>query len=167
MPNETIGPLGAQFGPNFILAEADDDKGVHFQLNVYPDANNPLLRANGMAMHFSFVPQRVYLAKKQDAPTDFDFALTIFKGLLTSETTIGVTDANTSMGEVSTGGGICSFSITFAIPESVINKVIDQIKLKEGIGSNGPTPQLGMVPILENNVTIEGPTLQGVGDAKT
>jgi hypothetical protein len=167
MPNETIGPLGAQFGPNFILAEADDDKGVHFQLNVYPDANNPLLRANGMAMHYYFVPQRVYLAKKQDAPTDFDFALTIFKGLLTSETTIGVTDANTSMGEVSTGGGICSFSTTFAIPESVINKVIDQIKLKEGIGSNGPTPQLGIVPILENNVTIEVPTLQGVGDAKT
>jgi hypothetical protein len=181
MPNETITPLGALFGPNFIIAEADDDKGTHFQLNVYPDANNPLLRANGLPMHYYFVPQRVYLAKKQDFTTDFDFGLTIFKGLLTTETTIGVTDANTTTGEVSTGGGICSFSTTFAIPELVINKVVDQLKKQDfpkktgferfmnffEIGGDDPTPQLGIVPILENNVTIEVPALQGAGDAKT
>ena len=100
MPNETITPMGPLFGPNFIIVEENDDTGKPFQLNVYPDANNPLLRANGLQTHYYFEPQRVYLAKKQDFPTDFDFGLTIFKGLMTTETTIGVTDANTTDGEV-------------------------------------------------------------------
>jgi hypothetical protein len=177
VPNETITPLGPLFGPNFIIVEENDDTGKPFQLNVYPDANNPLLRANGLQTHYYFEPQRVYLAKKQDFPTDFDFGLTIFKGLMTTETTIGVTDANTTDGEVSAGGGICSFATTFAIPESVINKVVDRLKRQDyptkpgfakffQIAGGDPTPQLGIVPILENNVTIEVPALQGVGDAK-
>ena len=180
MPNETIMPLGPLFGPNFIIVEENDETGRLFQLNVYPDANNPLLRANGLQTQYYFLPQRVYLAKKQDFPTDFDFGLTVFKGLLTTETNIGVTDANTTDGQISTGGGICSFSTTFAIPDSVINKVTARLKRKDyptrsgferyvkffEIAGGDPTPQLGIVPILENNVTIEVPALQGVGDAK-
>jgi hypothetical protein len=180
MANETITALGPLFGPNFILVQQADETGKLFQLQIYPDANNPLLRANGLATQYYFQPQRVYLAKKQDAPQDFDFGLTIFKGLMTTEDTIGITDANTTDGEVSEGGGICSFATTFAIPESVIQKVTAQLKNRDytppngfqafsrffASGANEPNPQLGMVPILENNVTIEVPALQGVGDAK-
>jgi hypothetical protein len=79
MANETITGLGPLFGPNFILIEQNDDTGKLFQLEVYPDANNPLLRANGLQTQYYFTPQRVYLAKKQDAPADFDFGMTIFK----------------------------------------------------------------------------------------
>jgi hypothetical protein len=180
MANETITALGPLFGPNFILVEQADETGKLFQLEVYPDANNPLLRANGLPTQYYFMPQRVYLAKKQDAPQDFDFGLTVFKGLMTTEDTIGITDANTTGGEVSEGGGICSFATTFAIPESVIKKVTAQLKNRDytppkgfqafarffDMGANDPAPQLGIVPMLENNVTIEVPALQGVGDAK-
>src|SRR5277367_1336222 len=127
MANESIGPLGPQFGPDFITLQVNDETGKLFALEVYPDSNNQLLKNNGLPMQFYFMPQRVYLAKKQDSPKDFDFGMTIFKGLLTTEDTVGVTDAMTSAGEISSGGGICSFSTTFAIPESVIQGAIQQL----------------------------------------
>lgn len=177
MANDPVTALGAEFGPDFIIVEERDDTGTLFALNVYPDANNPLLKANGLPMQFYFQPQRVYLAKKQNSPADYDFGLTIFKGLLTAETTIGVTDANTTDGEVSTGGGICAFSTTFAIPDSIIDKVTAKLKAnayparsgvnqKASFWDSDPMPLLGIVPMLENNVTIEIPALQGVGDGK-
>jgi hypothetical protein len=178
MANLTVTPLGALFGPDFIEVTVNDDTGKSFQLEVYPDANNPLLKANGMATQYYFLPQRVYLAKKQDSPADFDFAMTVFKGLMTSETTVGVTSANTTGGELDAGGGICTFSTTFAIPDSVIPKVCALLKNKEypppknnqahfAYDSGDPEPVLGIVPILQNDVTIEVPALQGVGDGKT
>lgn len=180
MPNETLTALGPLFGPNFITVQVNDDTGKLFQLEVFPDANNPLLRANHLPTHYYFMPQRVYLAKKQDFPTDFDFGATIFKGLMTTETTVGVTDAMTSSGAVSEGGGICSFATTFAIPENVISKAIQMLKKRDypqpsgfakfahlfELNAGDLTPELGIVPILENDVTVEVPALSGVGDAK-
>jgi len=180
MANETLTPLGPLFGPNFITIQLNDDTGKLFQLEVFPDANNPLLRANGLATHYYFMPQRVYLAKKQDFPDDFDFGATIFKGLMTTEDTIGITDGMTQSGEVAEGGGICTFSTTFAIPENVIQKAIELLKNKDypqptgfgffarffELGANDPTPELGIVPICENDVTVEVPALQGVGTAQ-
>lgn len=169
MPNEAITPLGPMFGPDFITIQVNDQTNRQFQLEVYPDANNGLLRANGLPMQFYFVPERVYLAKKQDSPQDYDFGMTIFKGLMTPEDTVGVTDAMTSAGAVSVGGGICSFSTTFAIPESVIQGAIQQLKNSTHSPAPpriaglflrvpaDPTPLLGIVPILSNNVTIESP----------
>ena len=169
LANESIGPLGPQFGPDFILLKVKGEDGQPFELEVYPDANNPLLKKNGLPMQFYFLPQRVYLAKKQNSPKDYDFGMTIFKGLLTTEDTVGVSDAMTSAGEVSTGGGICSFSTTFAIPESVLQGAIDLLKKGSHAappakiaplferGAQDPPPLLGIVPILENNVTIEVP----------
>lgn len=173
MPNEAIRALGPVFGPDFITIQVNDETNRQFQLEVYPDANNGLLRANKMPMQYYFVPQRVYLAKKQDSPEDFDFGMTIFKGLLTAEDTVGITDAMTTGGAVSVGGGICTFSTTFAIPESVIQGAIQQLKNVTHAAAPpriaslflrapaDPTPLLGIVPILENSVTIEVPQFAG------
>jgi hypothetical protein len=178
MSNEAISALGPKFGPNFLLVKAKDDTGLEYHLEVYPDANNELLKAQGLATQYYFVPQRVYLAKKQDSPEDYDFGMTVFKGLMTTETTVGVTDANTSGGTVEAGGGFCSFSTTFAIPDSVIDNALKKLKNKDhpeppaplfrlfNFEQNDPDPLLGIVPILENNVTIEVPELQNVGSSK-
>ena len=103
-----LSPLGPLFGPNFTMITQNDETGREFQLQVYPDANNPELRANGRPTHYYFVPKRVFLAKKQTAPADFDFGMTVFKGLLTGETTIGITDDVTAGGAVETGGWLFS-----------------------------------------------------------
>lgn len=177
--SQDLSPLGPLFGPNFILISVNDETGKEFALEVFPDANNPFLRENGLPMHYYFIPQRVYLAKKQDAPKDFDFAATIFKGLETTETDIGITDAMTDAGEVSTGGGFCVFSTTFAIPESVIKNTIKALQKRNypqpsnfnrfahyfDVQSQGPTPELGIVPIVGNDVTVEVPRLGSVGSA--
>ena len=72
---------------------------VPYQLEIFPDANNALLKTNGLAQQYYFMPQRIYLAKKQDRPQDFDFGMTVFKGLMTPEDTVGVNPGQT------TGGG--------------------------------------------------------------
>lgn len=180
MANELLAALGPVFGPNFIEIAVNDDTGRLFKLNIYPDVNNPLLKANGMQTHYYIQPKEVYLARKEDSPNDYNFAMTVFKGLMTTEDTIGITDSNTSSGEASVGGGICTFSTTFAIPENVIQKVIQKLKQQDyessrlstfflsffHIEQNDPEPHLGIVDILENNVTIEVPTLSKVGDSK-
>lgn len=178
MANETITALGPLFGPDFIEVTVADETGKSYQLEVYPDANNPLLKANRLATQYYFQPKSVYLAKKQTSPADFDFGMTVFKGLMTSETTVGVTDANTTNGELDAGGGICTFATTFAVPPSVIDKVSALLKKKDypqpknnarffAFDTSDPDPVIGIVPILENNVTIEVPALGGVGDSKT
>lgn len=176
MANEAISALGPVFGPDFITIVVNDDTNMEYHLQVYPDANNELLKANGMPTQYYFMPQRVYLAKKQDAPADFDFGMTVFKGLMTSETTVGITGANTTGGTAEAGGGFCTFSTTFAIPDSVIANTIKKLKNKDypaprtarifnlfNFQQNDSEPLLGIVPILENNVTIEVPPLGNVG----
>jgi len=167
------------FGPNYVTVQVNNETGKAVELQVYPDVCNPELKNNGLPMHYYFVPQEVYLAKKADFPEDFDFAMTVFKGLMTSETTIGVNDSNTTDGTVEAGGGFCTFSTTFAIPPSVIQNAKQKLKQKEyhtdkrgpfamlfEIGGNDPEPELGMVTIIENNVTVEIPDLVKVGNAK-
>jgi len=181
MANKSLAtPVGALFGPNFILITVQDDNGLSFPLQIYPDANNPLLKENGLATHYYFQPQRVYLAKKQNDPGSYDFGATIFKGLMTTEDTVGVTDDMTDSGTVSAGGGFCSFATTFAIPDSVIAKATKMLKAQDfpapphfgkfghlfSIGANDPTPQLGIVPIVSNNVTLDVVNLAASGTTK-
>ena len=178
MANEALAPLGPDFGPNHMVVTASGGTDQQFGLEVYPDANNPLLRANGLQARFYFVPQRVYLAKKQSTPADFDFAMTIFKGLMTSETTLGISDTDVTDGSAETGGGICTFSTTFAIPESVILEAIQKLKSQDFTATgpdnprfqslihlehDDPDPELGIVTIIQNDVTIEVPNLGGIG----
>jgi hypothetical protein len=172
--------LGPLFGPNYISVEQNDDTGRTFALNIYPDANNPLLRQNGLPTQYYFMPQRVYLAKRQSDPSAFDFGVTVFKGLMTDETTLGIRPENMVGGEASVGGGICSFATTFAIPNSVLQNVAKRLKRRDyqppsnfqarfarffDHSDQDALPQVGIVPILENTVTIEVPNLVRVGDA--
>jgi hypothetical protein len=154
MTAELLAPLGPLFGPNFIIITVNDETGRPFSLQVYPDANNPALRDARLQQHFYYVPQRVLLARKQTAPSDFDFGATIFKGLITSESTLGAGGG----GDQEIGGGFCTFSTTFAVPESVVAGAIQQLKQQN---PNQPAPALGIVTIVSNDVTIEVPALQG------
>lgn len=164
-------PLGPLFGPDTILVTVNDENNVAYSLEIYPDANNPLLKANGIATQYYFMPQRIYLAKKQNSPSDYDFGMTVFKGLMTSEDTVGVTDSTTT-GDQETGGGFCTFSTTFAIPNSVIANGIAALKNRQFASPpsarlapyivnepTDPAPLLGIVPILSNDVAIEVPQL--------
>lgn len=162
---------GPIFGPDFVVVTVDDEAGTSYQLQVYPDANNEELRKAGRPMQFYWQPARVYLARKHDTPAEYDFGMTVFKGLMTTETTVGVTDDVTTAGTVEAGGGFCTFATTFAVPPSVISAAL--VKLKEGQhdapkpwmanlfgrANDAPDPLLGMIPVLENEVTIEVPRL--------
>jgi len=162
---------GPIFGPDFVLITVNDETGMQYELQVYPDANNEDLRKAGRPTQYYWQPARVYLAKKQNSPKDYDFGMTVFKGLMTSETTDGVTDANTTDGAVEAGGGFCTFSTTFAVPPSVVAAAIQKLKAGEhpepkpwishlfGWDQDAPEPLLGIMPIVENNVTIEVPPL--------
>ncbi|MGA9555490.1 MAG: hypothetical protein WBR11_01460 [Terriglobales bacterium] len=178
MTNDAPIALGPLFGPDFLLVTVNDDTKTPYTLEIYPDANNALLRANHLPQQYYFVPQRIYLAKKQDAPADFDFGMTVFKGLMTTEDTIGITAAQTSGGDVEAGGGFCTFSTTFAIPDTVIKNAITA--LKNGAfdkpaparlgsymtrGAGDPDPLLGIVPILDNDVSISIPQFGPGGNA--
>lgn len=52
MANEALAPLGPDFGPNHMVVTASGGTDQQFGLEVYPDANNPLLRANGLQARF-------------------------------------------------------------------------------------------------------------------
>ena len=143
MSTEILAPLGPLLGPNVITVNVNDDTGRYYQLEVYPDANNPQLQAAGVATHFYFMPKQVYLARKATEPADFAFGMTVFKGLATTESTIGVTDAMAADGAVEGGGGFCEFSTTFAIPENVIQKAIQQLKAEGRPARPGAQPRDG------------------------
>jgi hypothetical protein len=173
-----VAPVGPLFGPDFVLVTVNDDTGELYQLEVYPDAMNQELKASGQPTQYYFQPARIYLAKKQTSPNDFDFGMTVFKGLMTSESAVGVTTDNTTGGDVETGGGFCTFSTTFAVPDSVILHAIEKLKSHDhpqpigrllqffNFQNNDPDPLLGIVPITKSDVTIEVPDLVPVGPAK-
>lgn len=166
-------PLGPLFGPDFIVVTVQDDTSGEYNLEIYPDANNPQLKANKLPMQFYYMPQNLHLAKKPSSD-DFDFSVTIFKGLMTSEDTLNAGGTATTGGEIDAGGAFVTFSMTMEIPSSVLNAA--QAKLKSGqfstpvppniaahcqVGTTDPAPLLGCVPIAANQVTIEVPQLPG------
>lgn len=168
-----LSATGPLWGPDFVVVAVNDENGTLYQLQVYPDANNEELRAAGRPQQYYWNPARVYLAKKQTQPNDFDFGMTVFKGLMTGDTTIGLTDDMLVGGAAEAGGGFCTFSTTFAVPPSVIKNAIGVLKAGGHSApvsriaslflraSNDPDPLLGIVPIMKNNVTIEIPNLVG------
>ena len=170
--NDAATPLGPLLSADRIFVTVVDNGKVSCQLEIFPDANNSILKLNGLPQQYYFMPQRIYLAKKQDSPQDFDFGMTVFKGLLTSEDTVGVNPGTgTGGGDVEVGGGFCTFSTTFAIPPEVIQNATDALKdgkfdspppagllaFMPQFGSNDPAPILGIVPILSNDVSISIP----------
>ena len=66
--NDAATPLGPLFSADRIFVTVAGTDKVSYQLEIFPDANNALLKSNGMAQQYYFMPQRIYLAKKQDSP---------------------------------------------------------------------------------------------------
>ena len=170
--DNAVTPLGPLLSADRIFVTVTGSDKVPYQLEIFPDANNALLKTNGLAQQYYFMPQRIYLAKKQDSPQDFDFGMTVFKGLMTPEDTVGVNPGQTTGGgDVEVGGGFCTFSTTFAIPPDVIQSATDALKngkfdsappasllpFMPARGSGDPDPILGIVPILGNLVSISIP----------
>lgn len=177
MPDLAVQPLGALFGPNNLTIKLNDQTGGTHTLEIFPDAANPALRANGLPMQFYYMPQELYLAKKEDSPADFDFSVTLFKGLMTTEDTLGLGGIPTTGGEVDAGGAFVTFSMTMAVPDSVLAQALALLKSGQHDapaasiadyftrGSNDPDPKLGIVTIVDNAVTIEVPQLAGAPSA--
>ena len=173
MTNETVQPLGPLFGPDFITIDVNDQTGATFALEVYPDSNNPALLINKLPTQFYYVPKQVNLAKKTESPEDYDFSVTLFKGLMTEEDTLGVSATPTVDGAVEPGGAYIAFSTTMAVPDSVVKGALEHLKAKSHAAppdriakyflrdNADPDPLLGIVPIVDNNVTIEVPPLPG------
>ena len=160
-----LAPNGPLWGPDFVTVTVQQD-GAEYDLEVYPDVNNPELRAAGLQTQYYWQPQQVYCVKRMGDPADYDFAMTVFKGLMTSDRDIGVTTA-----EQDAGGGWCSFSTTFAPPAGVITQALTQIQ-QHSHPAPSPTmaqyfnyqsgdivPNLGVVTISEDDVTINVPDL--------
>ena len=177
MTDNSVHALGPLFGPDFITIEIDDETKGKFALEIFPDANNPALRANGLPTQFYYMPKEIQLAKREDSPDDYDFSVTLFKGLMTAEDTLGLGGIASTGGEVDAGGAFIAFSTTMAVPESVVAAALAQLKAGNHeappakiaeffAGANqGPAPLLGIVPIVDNAVTIEIPQLPGAGSA--
>jgi len=176
MPDLSVQPAGPLFGPDFVTIEVDDQTHGTFALEVFPDANNPTLKSNGLPTQYYYMPKEIYLAKRENSSGDFDFSVTLFKGLMTTEDTLGVANVPGTGGEVDAGGAFVSFSTTMAIPDSVIAAATAKLKAQQFAGppppriaalcqhdANDPAPLLGIVPIVDNSVTIEVPQLPGSG----
>ena len=100
-----------------------------------------------------------------------DFSVTQFVGLMTEEDTLGVSSAPTTGGDVELGGAFISFSTTMAVPDSVVAAALAKLKAQDhppapprilSLFTRGPAdlaPLLGIVPIVDNKVTIEVPQL--------
>ncbi|MGD0291758.1 MAG: hypothetical protein ABSC63_19225 [Candidatus Binataceae bacterium] len=179
MTDDSIHALGPLFGPDFITIEIDDQGGARFALEIFPDANNPALKRNGLATQFYYMPKEIELAKREDSPADYDFSVTLFKGLMTAEDTLGISGIPSTGGEVDAGGAFVSFSTTMAVPESVVAGALAKLKAQDHQpppariaafflrSRQDPDPLLGIVPIVDNAVTIEIPQLPGTGDGKS
>ena len=170
---DLISGVGPLFGPDFVTVTTNDETGKPFSVQIYPDALNPELRAAGLPTQYYFQPSQVFLARKHDAPDDYDFQMTLFKGLGTEETQLTPADLEGASTEM--GGGFCTFSTTFAIPDTVISGVLQKLKARDHAApsarmanyfnhQNGdPEPLLGIVPITNSAVTCAIPDANTVG----
>ena len=169
MPDLAVAPLGPLFGPDFLVVHCGSGANT-MDLEVYPDAANAELKANHLPQQYYYMPQRVYLAKKQGS-NDFDLSVTLFKGLMTTEDTLGISGVPSTGGEVDAGGAFVTFSTTMAIPDEVLADALTKLTSGEHApappriaylcqrDASDPAPLLGIVPIMDNNVTIEVPNL--------
>jgi hypothetical protein len=165
-----VGPL---FGPDFVIVTVNDATGTRFDVQVYPDAHNPELRRAGLPTQYYFQPAQVFLARKHGSPQDFDFEMTLFKGLGSDEANITPEELAGVSTEI--GGGFCTFSTTFGIPPSVIDGAVEKLKQRDHAAPipqlapyfnhqpADPDPGLGIVPITSISVVcaVQDPAVSG------
>ena len=154
MPTIAGGPMFD--GTNTIVLVGD------YNLNYYPDRNNPQLIAEGQAPYFYWVPTRIRLAQKMNG--DFIFRHTHYEGVLSSDTTIGV------QGTQELAGGILTFSATAAPPAAVLKEA--ETQLQERVRSSGHPfwrlgnikPNFSPVPTLSCTTFVSNVALNSVTD---
>jgi len=167
-------PIGPYYGPNRILIVQNDEDGNTYQLNIFADLFNEQLRKDGKPLQFYYLPDSPRMAKNDNG--DYMFHFTKFEGVLTADDNI----ATAGPGQVEVAGGVVAFTTTLKIPDSVISNAIDQIK--QEIKTNNQYNQdklfmlgdndsqqvnLGVVPIVDNDVTVSNLSPENVADPKT
>ena len=123
-----LAAAGPIWGPDFVTVTVTQD-GREYDVEVFPDANNPELRDAGLPTQYYWQPKAVNVARRQDDPADFDFGMTVFKGLMTSDRDVAVTSADQEA-----GGGWLTFSTTFGLPKRTGNVVFARLLGAEGWG---------------------------------
>ncbi len=167
-------PIGPYYGPNRILVVQKDDDGNTYQLNIFADLFNEQLRKDGKPLQFYYLPDSPRMAKNDNG--DYMFHFTKFEGVLTADDNI----ATAGPGQVEVAGGVVAFTSTLKIPDQVITNAIEQ--LKQEIKNNAKYNQdklfmlgedtaqqvmLGVVPIVDNDVTVSNLSPENVADPKT
>lgn len=167
-------PIGPYYGPNRILIVQDDEDGNTYQLQIFADLFNEQLRKDDKPLQFYYLPDSPRMAKNDNG--DYMFHFTKFEGILTADDNI----ATAGPGQVEVAGGVVAFTTTLKIPDSVIQNTIDQIK--QEIKTNNQYNQdklfmlgdntsqqvnLGVVPIVDNDVTVSNLSPENIADPQT
>jgi hypothetical protein len=153
-----------------MLVVQQDDDGKTYQLNIFADIFNEQLRRDGKPLQFYYLPDEPRLARNDNG--DYMFHFTKFAGVLTADDNIAVA----SPGQVEVAGGVVAFTSTLKIPDQVILAAIDQIRQSAkndskyrddklfSLGDGNPEINLGVVPIVDNVVTISNLTTENITD---
>jgi hypothetical protein len=166
-------PIGPYYGPNKLLITQDDEDGTTYALNIFPDLFNEELRNAGKPLAFYYLPDSPRMARYENG--DYMFHFTKFAGVLTADDNIAVA----SPGQVEVAGGVVAFTSTLKIPDSVIENATAQLKqeIKHDprystdkrfmIGDAEVDVTLGVVPIVDNEVSISNLSFENVSDPST
>lgn len=167
-------PIGPYYGPNRLLVVPRDEDGTAYQLNIFPDLFNEQLRQAGKPLKFYYLPDAPRMAKNESG--DYMFHFTRFSGVLTADDNIAVA----SPGQVETAGGVLAFTTTLKIPDDVLDDAVALIR-KE-IKNNarysqdkyfalGPDSdwqiEIGVVPIVDNDVSVSNLSPENISDPAT
>jgi hypothetical protein len=166
----TGSPIGPYYGSNRMLIVQTDQDGITYQLNIFADLFNEDLRKAGQPLHFYYLPDEPRMAKNDAG--DYMFHFTKFAGVLTADDNIAVA----SPGQVEVAGGVLAFTSTLKIPDDVIKGAIDQLKHNAAnnpqfnsdrlfmMPSGNEEISLGVVPIIDNVVSISNLTPENISD---
>ena len=153
-------------GPTFAGGEEPLLSGDGYRLLFLPDVNNWELQRAGESPVFYWVPNLVRLARKKGPDSgDYLFNLIRFAGVQSDEGIVGATE------DREVAGGVCTFTITGAPPDHVLEELQGKIVAKYqshddyfwGIRARKP-PIFRPAIITSNTTTISNvaPTREGV-----
>ena len=137
--------------------------GQRFETLYLPDLHNDDLQAAGKAPVYYWLPNGVRIARKGDTQ-DYKFHLTHFVGVMSEDTTVGVS------GTSEVAGGVLALTVTAAPPLDALQESHKQLAAKlRGDGrkywtwSTPAEPQFAPVPISDSRTHMSSlsPTLDG------
>jgi len=163
-------PIGPYFTANRLLIVKTDEDGNTYQLNIFPDLFNEQLQAAGKPLQFYYLPDSPRMARYDNG--DYMFHFDKFEGVLTADDNIAVA----SPGQTEVAGGVLAFTSTLKIPDAVITAAVEQLKNEIQhnpkystdknfkLTNSGLQVNLGVVPIVDNDVYISSLTPENVKD---